>query len=282
MIPLETVNKIILLAKDALPERLTLDILCVEGVLKSYLVQLEKGKLKSITTEVVAEASAQFFNEHSEQKVRKMLDNYVSQILMYRVRQNNIVDAPKGSNLEFEVSTCSGATSTETTKDYAFHTSNKIWLAKARLRVSESNPPLTLLLDLDETVIFYGSAHRRFNKAFKLLSEEHRGGTVYFDPKAMENLLAFQSNGHEIMIITQGGYLYSDIKMLFATQGIFIEDDAYYNKVDIGSKHGDKKYYIDRHEFNHETLLIDDKMHNEPTYTHFLLSGPTIPFPSLT
>ncbi len=96
----------------------------------------------------------------------------------------------------------------------------------------------------------------------------------------MKALLRFQSLGHEIKVITQGLYHYSDMRDLFARNGVYISEADYYQRDDINFNDDSKQSFIDSLEFRNEALLIDDQYINKPTHAHFCLSGGRIPFPS--
>ncbi|RLV59223.1 hypothetical protein D5018_13150 [Parashewanella curva] len=165
------------------------------------------------------------------------------------------------------------------------------WLQKAHMPVSSENPELTLLLDLDSSSFVAFEFHyqlRAFlttNTRFKdedCISCFYKGDTIALfiavDAQALKAVAQFQQRGHKVAIVTKGRYVFEDTAKLFASYGVELSRDTYFNRTDM---HGLKKpKFIDEKLLaGNNCLLIDDKEKNRPInaffsqidFTHFPL-----------
>ena len=153
---------------------------------------------------------------------------------------------------------------------------NTQWLERANLDVSNTNPQLTLLLDLDDTMF---SQYKTDNFTFAYYSSHTR--TVYINTDAMMKVAAFKNRGHRVMVVTDATYSFKCIKVAFEHFGIKLNEDYYFNSVH-SAKHGMlKRDFISCYAFDKSCLLVDDVDENRSFSTHFYHAVGPRPFPDL-
>ncbi|MCL1076782.1 hypothetical protein D5R81_01480 [Parashewanella spongiae] len=162
--------------------------------------------------------------------------------------------------------------------EYQYPETKEEWLERAALFVSDINPPLTMILDLDETLLSLGKAYGRFNEEF--VTQNGRL-TFYYDYKALREVAAIQSKGHKILVMTHATYSYSEIKFLFYTVGIELKQAEYFNAPYFKGFDTAKADFLDDAGFKHESMLFDDQKYNKPNDCHFYLISKGEPFPTL-
>ncbi|RYV02050.1 hypothetical protein SOPP22_10760 [Shewanella sp. OPT22] len=148
------------------------------------------------------------------------------------------------------------------------------WIIRANEDVSIDNPPLTLILDLDDTVL-----SKNKSCSFDTLDSLH-GGT-YFNLTAMKQISAFQKRGHKIKVLTNSQYLFRRIESAFSRYGVTLEKKNYFN-VESKARNGlSKGDFLDKYSFNKSCLHVDDLTSNESRKTHFYHVTGASPFPEL-
>ncbi|MGB0895209.1 MAG: hypothetical protein ACPGUD_12445 [Parashewanella sp.] len=152
------------------------------------------------------------------------------------------------------------------------------WFACAAQVVSDANPKLTLLLDLDNT-IFTSWIIERMHKPKTLTRCKKR---VFVDPDAMQQIKAFIGYGHQLIIITSANYCYSDIHELFLEYRINVPACNYYNCEDYIHEDNGKAGAIKRIGFSNAAMLIDDLKSNKPDCVWFTQAKYYEPFPNIS
>ncbi|MGB0895065.1 MAG: hypothetical protein ACPGUD_11720 [Parashewanella sp.] len=158
------------------------------------------------------------------------------------------------------------------------------WLAAIHLPVSENNPQLKILADLDESVLHYGKPCGRMRIKFDCrLYLSGVKYALYYDPVALDDLARAQQRGHKVVVITNAKYPYKVIQCLFATRGIGLKENDYFN-INHPSRRNksDKKSFIESLPFGRESTLIDDLPENTPNNTHFIQVFPECMYPIFT
>ncbi|WP_133309774.1 hypothetical protein [Parashewanella spongiae] len=155
--------------------------------------------------------------------------------------------------------------------------SPQIWLERVRKPVSETNPKLTLLLDLDKTLFHNVQELGRMNELFDW---DGTGEALYIDVNALRQVAEVQNLGHNIVVVTRGKYKFTLIYRLFLEHNILLAQDDYHNRNRI-NKDGiiSKRTYINRCNWNRKALLIDDLAENKPMNTHFIQANNTDSLP---
>ncbi|RLV59070.1 hypothetical protein D5018_14055 [Parashewanella curva] len=193
----------------------------------------------------------------------------------------------------------------------------KNWLECASKEVSAQNPPLVLLLDLDESVLSTKKFFVRINTelGFPLKGKNYGKEeyvTVYIDENAFKQLAAFSRRGHRIHVMTTNTYVYEDIHRLFEKFEIALPEDNYHNREtmlryfalnigfteqrvskwdfsDLGfaqgfiTQHGfTKPQYFEKFDFLNQALLYDDKTEHESEHSFYIQAEICKPFPDLS
>ncbi len=155
------------------------------------------------------------------------------------------------------------------------------WIVHAAEKASIHNPELTLLLDLDETVVHYGTNPLgRFNKPFKF-TKSFTEKTIYYDADALRQVKLLQKRGHKVVVITNAPYLKEDVTELFKKVEIKLDQKNFYNRNTEGRNRKDKASYIRFLKYGRRSLLIDDIASNCPSSVHYA-QATLSRFPELT
>ncbi|WP_204999298.1 hypothetical protein [Parashewanella hymeniacidonis] len=83
------------------------------------------------------------------------------------------------------------------------------WIQKSNAKVDDTNPPVTLLLDLDETIISQDNP-----LSLHSLQVFVNDLAFYVDLDAIEAIKRIVNNGHNLKIITDAGYSYDDVNQV--------------------------------------------------------------------
>ncbi|MCL1078462.1 hypothetical protein D5R81_11060 [Parashewanella spongiae] len=153
------------------------------------------------------------------------------------------------------------------------------WLARANLMVSSTNPAVTLLLDLDNTM-FSLNPSKQFNLEFPL--KLNRFSTLFVNEDSMKRVVAFQQRNHHIKVITDADYEYAIIAPLFSHFGITLHNTDYFNRNHQAMEQLTKHEFIKRYAFDKSCLLVDDQLRNRCPNIHFHHANALTPFPQLS
>lgn len=172
------------------------------------------------------------------------------------------------------------------------------WFCRAAKPVSKDNPAVTLLLDLDETILLlvvnnhFKDIRRTCHKFSKLINSPLPPFLCYSDPNVFSTIKAFCDKGHKLIVVTTAIYDYSNVQKIFKEMGdLTLTKDQYYNRTDMFAKNPDldknqhyftlKPVFIDRicQQFQPDVMLFDDQISNRPKNCLFRLADPTKPFP---
>ncbi|RLV58888.1 hypothetical protein D5018_14890 [Parashewanella curva] len=150
------------------------------------------------------------------------------------------------------------------------------WLSCFQKPVSRTNPPLTLLLDIDKTVMISGMEPvGRFKNKIELdllFYDCHwQTDTFYYDRKAILAATQGQVKGHNVVILTWGTYELKELLPLFKLHLLTVDKRSFYNNESMFG-YDTKKGFIECHreEFDKSCLLIDDDESNQASNIHFL------------
>ena len=159
-----------------------------------------------------------------------------------------------------------------------FPISTPEWIKCASMPVSDKNPALTLMLDLDETIILLGNKKNPFTQVHPLdifYQQTLKKYDVYFAPTYFQQVRTVQKNGHKIKVITSGYYTFKPVQALFARNAVHLLEANYFNHQEMeqamsGYAISIKKSFIESNdEFDNGCLLVDDKIQNKPANIHF-------------
>ncbi len=152
------------------------------------------------------------------------------------------------------------------------------WIKCASMAVSDKNPALTLILDLDDTMILLNQTIVPFTQVHPLTFLDYsinKEYDAYFAPTHFYQARTVQNNGHKIKVFTSGYYTFKPVQALFARNGIYLSEGNYFNRQKMeqaisGYAISIKKSFIESNdEFDHSYLLVDDTIENKPANVHF-------------
>lgn len=161
--------------------------------------------------------------------------------------------------------------------------STSLWIASAAKPLAKNFAPLTLVIDIDETVITSKNAGSKFCDEHELKYTHGQSGLkVHADPERLQQLLALQLNGHNIKVITYK-LDYVDVQQIFATYGIHIEQEDIITLIV-----GNKVDYVERQSWEGSHLFLSneepldnssDKTEPRQQTIHKYFLGRQTPFP---
>ena len=151
---------------------------------------------------------------------------------------------------------------------------NKEWLQRANQHVSRQNPRLTLLLDLDKTLLSSSKS-----TVFDVPSSKN--DRVFFNSRALKQLSAFQKRGHRIMVISNAFYPYSAVAEEFRKYDVDLSEEFYFNHAHQARFGMRKQKFISKYAFDKSCLLVDDLVTNRSKKTLFHQAREESPFPEL-
>ncbi|MBM7071203.1 hypothetical protein JQC92_03990 [Shewanella sp. 202IG2-18] len=148
------------------------------------------------------------------------------------------------------------------------------WVSRANLPVNVSNPALTLVLDLDDTLM-----SKKLTATFNKESSVFEGR--YFNHKAMQQISAFQKRGHKVAVLTSATYPFKDVANAFSDFNVGLENARYFDLNHKARKGLFKPDFLDKYAFDESCLYVDDKNLNQSDSTHFHHATVIQPFPEL-
>lgn len=159
------------------------------------------------------------------------------------------------------------------------------WLACAQLPVSASNKALTLIVDLDNTLLFSNPSPipQRFSNKHELSFA--MTGSFYTD--AMLQIKAFQKLGHNVLVLTDADYPETYISAAFKHYGIelgvhrYINRDSNLRRTTKAEGYDSKTAFLKRYGSGKHCLMVDDLLSNKSSKTHFYHVTPSSHFPEL-
>ncbi len=140
------------------------------------------------------------------------------------------------------------------------------WIHKSKTIVSDTNSAVTLLLDLDETILSVDDALGQNSGLVSVY-----GFDCYVDLDALKVIKQISDNGHKLKVVTDANYSYVEIHALFGLFGITLPQSRYVNIDNTSrSRYQSKANYIDSLDLKRDALLIDDQKRNTPYGTLYL------------
>ncbi|MBE8167500.1 MAG: hypothetical protein HAW66_03930 [Shewanella sp.] len=137
---------------------------------------------------------------------------------------------------------------------------SKKWVTQVRLPVQDGNPMMTLILDLDKTLLSYGKQVGRM-KAFYQLKHHSCKDVAFYDPIALDDISLAQHRGHRVIVMTLANYNFFDIRNLLAERNIDLEFYNYYNRNNLNPEIINAKVNaIEDLKFGAEAMFFDDKI----------------------
>ena len=204
-----------------------------------YKIQIIGGRVESHFSALWDKTSSKYITQHlmNQRHISKALTRFLN----FWQEQENKIKQSKGENASFfhEIPEFSlNVTCPQVEDDIRQHLEKEVplvpkhWFERIKLPAQVS--PLTLLLEVDRTVLSHRKIEGRISSYSPITRFGKKGRTTtvkYFvDESAFYQLAAMIKNGHHLLIVTQKDYPFSDIKILFQQFGIELRSESYINK----------------------------------------------------
>ena len=147
----------------------------------------------------------------------------------------------------------------------------KQWFTRSRKNISEDKTSqIVAVCDLDETLVSFNNKTGRFNKEMKFPQMGScKAHSWFYDKAALKIIARFSENGHRVVVMTLGSYVFEKAKRLFRIVNIELQEEDFHSAADIPN--GNKAAHLDNQIYAPRAMLFDDRQSNQPSISFFEL-----------